>query len=90
LRGVVTAEAEVELMFSLTGRGEVLVLKNGFTGTICRNGMVESDRGKAAYTGPEFVDKVDRISNLAIIVDGASKELFAAGQRVRLYGDSTQ
>jgi len=86
LNSKITAEAEIENTFALTGRGWVLVLKNGFSGTIPSSGMVESDQGITAYTGPEFVDSIaQRKAWLAVIVDENAKELFAKGQSVRFY-----
>src|SRR5262249_5904073 len=49
-----TGEGEIVSMFHLTRRGWVLVLEPNFRGAITRNGIVESDRGSATFTGPEF------------------------------------
>ena len=66
-----------------------MIMKDGFSGQIYRNGIVESDLGRAAYTGPEFADLVsERKSWVAVIVDGAAKDLFPQGQLVRFYQKS--
>jgi len=81
-----SAEGEVEEMFTITGRGQVLVLKPDFRGTIHRNGTVQGDKGTASYTGPEYVDSVSEAkSRIAVVVDLSDKELFTRGQRVRFY-----
>jgi hypothetical protein len=86
LTSKMTGEAEIEDVFALAGRGQVLVLKEGFRGTIHSNGTVRSDKGTAAYIGPEHLDSVgEGKSWLGVIVDPSVKELFARGQRVTFY-----
>ena len=84
-----TGEGEIDNLFDITRRGRVLVIRNGFRGTIRSNGVVESDRGAASYKGPEFLDGKDetglRCAWLAVIVSDDAKELFAIGQSVRFY-----
>ena len=48
-----TGQAEVENVFAISGRGLVLILKEGFSGTIRGPGIVRSDRGTSAFAGPE-------------------------------------
>lgn len=81
-----TGEAEIKDVFTMT-RGHVLVLKEGFRGTIHTNGIVKSDKGTATYTGPEFLDSVregrswlEGKSWLGVIIDPSFKELLARGQ----------
>jgi hypothetical protein len=78
-----TGEAEIDQVFSLT-TGRVLVLKNEFRGVIYRDGIVESDRGTAVYTGPEFLHSRE-LDAVAVIVGDEFKELFIPEQLVRFY-----
>lgn len=85
LTSKMTGEAEIEDVFTMT-RGHVLILKEGFRGTIHRNGIVKSDKGTATYTGPEHLDSVSEGKSwLGVIVDPSVKELFARGQRITFY-----
>jgi len=85
------AEGEIETGFMITGHGWVLTLKEGFSGAIKPGGIVESDLGRAAYTGPELGY---RRSNgavtgfVGVMIDSEFKELFPPGQRVRFYDRS--
>jgi hypothetical protein len=83
-KAATTAEGEIEDAFAIKGRGWALLLKEGFRGNIHKNGIVESDRGSAPYTGPEFADSRTR-SLLAVIVAEGLKETFVPGQKVRFY-----
>jgi hypothetical protein len=81
-----SAEGEIEEVFALAKRGQVLVLKQGFRGTIHRNGTVKGDKGTATYAGPEYLDSVGQgKSSVGVIVDPSVKELFTPGQRVTFY-----
>ena len=55
----VSEQAEIEQVFTLTGQGLVLALKDGFGGIIPTNGTVQSERGASAYVGPTFVENWD-------------------------------
>jgi hypothetical protein len=87
LTSKMTAEGEIREVFAIVGRGQVLVLEEGFRGTIHSNGLVKSDRGTATYTGPEYVDSTisEGKSWIAVIVDPSVNKLFARGQRVTFY-----
>ena len=82
-----SGQAEIEQVFTLTKLGLVLVLKNGFSGTIPRNGIVQSERGKSAYSGPEFIDSVGlRRSRLGVIAKASeAAEWFQPGDTVTFY-----
>ena len=71
-----TGQAEIESVFALTGRGVVLVLKDGFAATIDGPGIVRSDRGVSAFAGPKFVDGLapsgERKNWLAVIAQAAN------------------
>ncbi len=93
LDGVATGQAEIESVFALIGRGVVLVLKDGFSGTIDGPGIVRSDRGVSAFAGPEFVDGLapsgGRKSWLAVIAQAANAaELFQPDDMVSLFRKS--
>ena len=63
------------------------MLKDGFQGSIPGNGIVQSGRGKSAYSGPEFVDSIGlRRSWLGVIAtDSDAAELFRRGDVVTFY-----
>lgn len=82
-----SGQAEIEQVFTVTRRGLVLVLKDGFSGTIPGNGIVQSERGKSAYSGPEFIDSVGlRRSWLGVIaIASEAAEWFQPGDTVIFY-----
>lgn len=47
------AEAQIRSVFTLTGRGTVLLLEHGFTGQIRTRQTVSNDRGQATVLGVE-------------------------------------
>ena len=53
---VPSGQGENGRVFTLMGRGFVLVFKGGFSRIIPGNGVVQSKRGKSAYSEPEFID----------------------------------
>jgi hypothetical protein len=64
------AEGEMKDRFLLSGRSEVVVLKEDFRGKIFGNGIIESVQGTTDYRGPEFVDRIrDQKSWIAVTVD---------------------
>jgi len=77
-------QAEIEQVFTLTGRGLVLVLKDGFSGTIPGNGVVQSERGRSAYSGPEFIDSPGLRKSWLGVVAKASEaaRFFEPGDKV--------
>ena len=81
------AEAQIKDVFSISGRGFVLVLENGFTGTIRSGGTVSGSRGKARFKGPEFLDNTKTGEAwLGILVDiPDAKEIFRPGDTVLLF-----
>jgi hypothetical protein len=87
LTSKMTGEGEIKDVFAITGRGQVLIVENGFRGTIHTNGIIKSDKGTTAYTGPEYLDSTmaEGKSWLGVIVDASVKELFPRGQRVTFY-----
>ena len=86
VEGKMIGEAEIRDTFAISARGQVLVLEEGFFGTIPRDGIVESDAGRAAYTGPDFLDSIrEGKAWVAVRIDPSVKALFAPGQRVKLY-----
>jgi hypothetical protein len=87
LKSSMSAEAEIDHIFTLTGRGTVLVLKEGFRGPIPTGGIIEGNRGTTTYSGPEFVDRISGSSKstLAVIIDDEAKERFTPGEWVRFY-----
>jgi hypothetical protein len=87
LTSKISGEGEIKDLLAITARGQVLVLENGFRGTIHTNGIIKSDKGSATYTGPEYLDSIREGKPwLGVIVDPSVKELFARGQRVTFYG----
>jgi len=79
-------EAEIRDSFAISACGQVLVLEEGFFGTIPRDGIVESDVGRAAYTGPDFLDSIrEGKACVVVMIDPSVKALFAPGQRVKFY-----
>lgn len=85
--GSVQGRARVRQVFSLTGRGLVLVLENDFEGSVPAGGTVRGDRAVSAYSGPEFVDGWDesgaRAGWIAVIATaGDAAQLFQAGDVV--------
>ncbi len=72
LKETASGQAEIESTFTVTGRGLALVLKDGFTGAIPKNGSIQGEHGAMAFAGPEFCDGRDafgaRKSWLAVIV----------------------
>ena len=82
-----SGQAEIEQVFTVTGRSLVLVLKGGFRGTIPGNGIVQSERGRSAYSGPEFIDSVGlRRSWLGMVAKASeAAELFRPGDIVSFH-----
>ena len=86
----VCGRASIRSAFKLSGRGIVLVLEDGFTGTIHRNGTVQGERGSSAFSDPEFCDGRDELgarkSWLAVIARAEnSAELFQPGDVVAFH-----
>jgi len=79
------AEGEIKEGFRLFNRGWVLVLQPEWTGTIPRNGTIEGAQGKASYIGPDFLRHVGGNESIGVTIPEESKEMFAPGQKVRLY-----
>jgi hypothetical protein len=72
-----TAEGEIDETFMMKGRGWVLILKEGFRGTIFPNGIVECDGGSAPYVGPELGHRKKdgvAIGFVAVMIGAAMKE----------------
>ena len=84
--GTVTAQAVIETLFSLGGRGQVLVLEELFQGVIPKSGFVETSLGVLPYSGPEFVDGHERTGRLAVVVPvGHGAERLRAGEAVMFF-----
>ena len=82
-----SGQAEIEQVFTVAGRGLVLMLKDGFSGTIPGNGVVQSRRGSSVYSGPEFIDSVGlRRSWLGVVVKAnEAAEFFKPGDAITFY-----
>ena len=82
-----SGQAEIEQVFTLKGRGLVLMLKDGFNGIIPGNGVVQSERGRSAYSGPEFIDSVGLQRSWLGVVAKASEaaEFFQPGDTVTFH-----
>ncbi len=80
-----TAMAEIEAVFALTNRGAVLVLCDGFSGTIPRDGTVVGSSASTSFSGPEFIDfqKQSRVCVVVSAVGVAGR--FSPGDVVRFY-----
>jgi predicted XRE-type DNA-binding protein len=65
--GLRVGEGEIEQTFFVTGRGKVLVLRNGWTGIIPENGLIACERGTWPYVGPDHVDEVGDLRNRACV-----------------------
>lgn len=82
-----TAEGEIANVFALPTRGWTLVIKEGFSGAIRKNGIIQGRRGAARYTGPEFLDSgIPGDASVAVVVDPQFKGLFMVGEKVTFYG----
>ena len=82
------AEAEIEHVFELKGRGWVMMLKDGWTGKIpgVGKGVVVGDRGAEIYLGVEIADNISEKKYwVCVLVPIASKENFLPGDRVKFY-----
>ena len=81
-----TAQGQIKDIFSLSRRGIVLVLEEGFSGAIPWDGVVESDLGSASYSGVNFADNIaEGKAWVTVTVDFAAGALFARGSNVRFY-----
>jgi len=72
----------------VSGRGLVLVMKDGWQGKIAIGGVVESERGSEIYSGPDFVDAKEQ-SWIAVTVPTTAKEKFSPGASVKFYAPAT-
>ena len=80
------AEAQIRDIFTLTGRGTVLVLQHGITAGSTRVGdTVSSGRGDATVKGIEFLDSVGAGKSwVCILVDiPDAREIFQSGDALR-------
>jgi hypothetical protein len=84
-----TAEGQIESTFEATGRGLVLVLRDGFSGTILRDGTIVSQLGAANFSGPDFLDGQGRSAVCVTVQTVHAANLFAAGDAVRFYPPET-
>jgi hypothetical protein len=81
--------AVIDHVFPLTGRGMVLVVREGFAGSIPRNGLVGVGDKRWKYSGPEFNDFMrEGRSQLAVIIREAEAEaILNPGVSVRFWDE---
>ncbi|WP_342234865.1 hypothetical protein [Inquilinus sp. OTU3971] len=75
------AEAQIRDLFTLTGRGTVLILDYGFTGRVRIGQTVCSNRGQATVLGVEMGDPGGWVGILVDIPD--AREIFRPGDALR-------
>ena len=75
------AESQIRVIFTITGRGTVLLLEREFTGRIRVGDTVSNGRGRATVLGVEFVDPGGWIGVVVDIPD--AREVFRPGDLLR-------
>jgi len=92
--GELTATCAIKDVFRLRKLGFVLVLHQGFTGSIFRDGIVKGERGISLFKGPEFVlrrgedgTSIEYVSVIA--TDPAAAQWFSSGDTVTIYRRGT-
>lgn len=81
-----SGEGKIREIFNIQGRGRVLVIEEGFTGKIARDGLIENAKGRVVYEGPDFLDRVSANKSwITVTVDPAHQEQFAIGDSVTFY-----
>jgi hypothetical protein len=79
-------EGEIEDVVSITGRGFILFLKEGWRGAVPFFGVVTGNRGSANYFGVDVPRRVDGAITLGVPVqDETAKEKFQVGDVVKFY-----
>ncbi|MCW5714028.1 MAG: hypothetical protein KIT43_05895 [Bauldia sp.] len=79
-----TGEGVIKQVFTIAGRGFVLMLERGWSGTIHRGGVVRSGLGEALIGGPEYV-RTDGGEYVAIMVDPTTSDFFPVGESIRFF-----
>ena len=90
----VSVQAEIEQVFTLTGRGLALALKDSFGGIIPTNGTVQGKRGASAYNGPTFVEDWDASGawkgwTVVVATRADADHLFGPGDKVAFLPQSS-
>jgi hypothetical protein len=77
-------EGEIEAIFSITGRGFVLILKEGWRGNVPVVGVVIGNRGSENYFGLDIPRTADGAVKLAVMgLPDTAKEEFEVGDIVK-------